>query len=303
MSRPPTQGLHHVTAMAADAQANVDFYTRLLGCNLVKATVNFDAPSVWHFYYGDAAGSPGSVISHFPLADPAPGQAGTGAAAAVAYAVAPAALPGWMARLEQAGVAAQREERLGEAVIGFADADGMRLELVGRVGARDVPERLAGVTLWLAETAATAAVLTGVLGLQETGRAGDRTRFAAPDGSTVDLLARPDSARARPGAGSIHHIAFRAADLDDLGRWRERVAKAGLGVTEVRDRQYFRSIYFREPGGVLVEIATDDPGFATDEAAGQLGRRLMLPAWLERHRPEIARRLPPVRRPDGVVLP
>lgn len=304
MTRPRTQGLHHTTAMVADAQANVDFHARTLGLTLAKATVNFDDPSVWHFYWTNPAAAPGSVLTHFPFPDAAPGRRGVGEASATAYAVAPDALEGWLVRLDAAGVAATCEDRMGETVIRFADPDGLPLEIAGRAGT--VGAELATIhsaTLTLAATGPTAEVLTGVLGLEPAGTEGARARYAMPDGSVVDLVAAPVMARARPGAGSYHHIAFRAADLDDLGRWRARVTAAGLGVTEVRDRSYFRSIYFREPGGVLFEIATDDPGFATDEAAGALGRALMLPAGLERHRAEISRRLPPVRRPDGIALP
>lgn len=304
MPQARTQGLHHVTAMVADAQANVDFHARTLGMTLAKATVNFDDPSVWHFYWTNPAAAPGSVLTHFPFADAAPGRRGTGETAAAAYAVAPDALEDWLVRLDAAGVAAVCEDRMGETVIKLADPDGLPLEIIGRSGAEGAElSTLHSVTLALAGTGPTAAVLTDVLGLEPAGREGARERFVMPDASAVDLLAAPVMSRARPGAGSYHHIAFRAADIDDLGRWRERVTKAGLGVTEVRDRQYFRSIYFREPGGVLFEIATDDPGFATDEAAGALGRALKLPAWLERHRTDIARRLQPVKRPDGVSLP
>jgi len=299
-----TPGLHHVTAMVRDAQANVDFYTRTLGQTLLKATVNFDDPSVWHFYYGDADGTPGSVITHFPLPYAGAARPGTGETAAVAYAVDPAALDDWLARLDRAGIATGYADRMGETAITFADPDGMGIEILGRPGAAG-PDlgRFHSVTLALADPAATAAVLTGVLGLTEAGSEGARQRFGLPDGGAVDLLAMPDAPRARPGAGSIHHIAFRARTEGELDAWRDRVAGAGLAVTEMRDRQYFRSIYFREPGGVLFEIATDPPGFAIDEAPGALGRALKLPSWLERDRAAIARRLPPVRRPDGVELP
>lgn len=299
MNHEPTQGLHHVTAMVADAQANVDFYTRTLGLTMLKATVNFDAPSVWHFYYGDTGANPGSVITHFPFPDAGPGRGGTGETASAAYAIAPEALEDWLVRLDQAGVATVCEDRLGETAIRFVDPDGMGLELVGRAGAGAVPQRLHSVALLLADPGPTADVLTGVLGLKDAGREGERRRLVAPDGSAVDLLDRPNAPRARPGAGSIHHIAFRAKDLDDLRGWQRRVADAGLHVTEVKDRDYFRSIYFREPGGVLFEIATDDPGFATDEPMGSLASALRLPKWLEAKRADIARRLPPVRGPHG----
>lgn len=304
MSTQPIQGLHHVTAMAAGAQANVDFYARALGLTLLKATVNFDAPSVWHLYWGNPQASPGSVLTHFPFPDAGPGRRGVGEAAAVAYAVSPEALEGWLIRLDAAGIAAACQDRLGETVIAFKDPDGMGIEIVGRAGLAGTDlATLHSATLALADTGPTARVLTDVLGLTRHGTEGARTRFALPDGSALDLLAQPGAAPARLGAGSIHHVALRARDLDDLSAWQARVAGAGLGVTEVKDRSYFRSIYFREPGGVLIEIATDDPGFATDEAPGALGRALKLPDWLEGRRPDIARRLPPIRRPDGVKLP
>lgn len=299
-----TQGLHHVTAMVIDAQANVDFYTRTLGLHLVKATVNFDAPSVWHFYYGNAQAQPGTVITHFPFPDAGPGRRGTGETQAAAYAVDPASLEGWQSRLDAAGVKTDLENRMGESVLTFADPDCMGIELAGRAGVTDdVPQRLHSATLRLRDSGPTARVLTDVLGLAPAGTEGARSRFTAPDGSHVDLLADPDGPRAQPGGGSIHHIAFRAQSEDALRQWRDRVAAAGHGVTEVKDRSYFRSIYFREPGGVLFEIATDPPGFATDEAEGALGTALKLPDWLETRRDAIRARLPAVRRADGVDLP
>jgi glyoxalase family protein len=299
-----THGLHHVTAMVIDAQANVDFYTRTLGLHLVKATVNFDAPSVWHFYYANQAAEPGTVITHFPFPDAARGRRGTGETQAAAYAIAPGALEGWLARLDEAGVATVCEDRFGQTVITFADPDGMGIELAACAGTADeVPQRLHSATLRLRQTGPTAQVLTQVLGLTPAGTEGARSRFVAPDGCAVDLLDDPEGPRAQPGGGSIHHIAFRAASEEELPLWRDRVAAAGLAVTEVKDRAYFRSIYFREPGGVLFEIATDPPGFATDEDPNALGRVLKLPDWLEPRRTSIRARLPAVRRADGVDLP
>lgn len=303
MTEPRTRGLHHVTAMATDAQANVDFYTRTLGLDLLKATVNFDDPSVWHFYYGPPAGGPG-VITHFPFPNAGPGRRGSGETAAAAYAVAPGALDGWLARLDAAGVRADCLDRFGEPVVAFTDPDGLGLEIVGREGApAEGPRSVQGVTLAVRDAGPTAAVLGDLLGLTRDGAEGARTRFRAPDGSHVDVLVAPDMPGARAGGGSIHHIAFRAADRDELALWRARVAHAGFDVTEIRDRQYFRSIYFREPGGVLFEIATDDPGFAVDESPQALGTALKLPDWLEPRRAAIRARLPAVRRPDGLTLP
>ena len=307
-----TTGIHHITAIAGDAQANLDFYSNLLGVRLVKKTVNFDAPEVYHLYYGDAAGSPGTILTFFPWGEIRPGQLGAGQATAIGFAIPTASLDFWQARLDREGVpTAEPEVRFGEPVVRFVDPDGLPLELV----ARDVPARtelwergpvppehqirgFAGVTLLEARRAPTEALLTGQLGYQQVAGAGDRVRYrarGAGPGETIDILEVPVR---RPGivaAGSIHHIAFRAVDDADQLAAHAALTSAGFSVTPVRDRQYFHSIYFHEPGGVLFEIATDPPGFLIDETPETLGSALKLPPWLERNRADLERALPPLR--------
>jgi glyoxalase family protein len=308
-------GLHHVTAIAGPPQANVDFYVGTMRQRLVKRTVNFDAPDTYHLYYGDRAGSPGTILTFFPFADAGPGRAGPGMASAVAYRVPPGGLDAWMTRL--AGDATDFEGpsgRFGERVIALADRDGLRIELIETAGSgaadggadgTPTDDGFHSVTLWLKDPAPTARVLTGLLGYGEAGReaAGDgteRLRFRSPAGgrgSVVDLVRSDARSIGRQGAGTIHHVAFRAETREIQREWRERVAAFGLDVTPVVDRQYFDAIYFREPGGVLFEIATDPPGFAADEALDELGTHLMLPPRYERRRADIERVLPPIRVP------
>ncbi len=294
---PTIPGLHHVTAISGNAQANVDFVTGVLGQKLIKKTVNFDAPDTYHLYYGDAAGRPGSVLTFFPFADAAPGRPGPGMAEAYAYAVP----PGHIDRLTDAS--ATPSERFGARVLTLRAPDGGVAELIETEGATDA-HGFHSVTLNLSDPGPTARLMTGVMGYAETAHevfaGGERLRLTAPggaEGAIVDLVRRDGAAPARQGAGTIHHVAFRAptgaAQLD----WRERLAAAGHPTTPVIDRQYFDAIYFREPGGVLFEIATDAPGFAVDEDPAQLGQSLKLPPKYEAMRDRIARALPPLSVP------
>jgi glyoxalase family protein len=299
-------GLHHVTAIASGAQANLDFYTRVLRLRLVKRTVNFDAPDTYHFYYGDRAGSPGSLLTFFPFSDAASGRAGTGMAEATAFAIPEDAVEPWMSRFADEGRDFDGPAtRFGGQVLSLRDPDGLRLELVadpGVVGsAQDTGQHevridhLHSVTLCVEAPERTARLLTGLFGYEAVGEEAGRQRFRAGDGgpaTIVDLLCQPDLMRSRMGAGVVHHVAFRAHDEAEQLTWREAILSLGFDVTPVLDRQYFRSIYFR---GVLFEIATDPPGFATDEAPEALGTALKLPSWLEPRRAEIERRLPPLR--------
>lgn len=309
-------GLHHVTAIASGAQANLEFYTTVLGLRLVKRTVNFDAPDTYHFYYGDTGGSPGSLLTFFPFADAAAGRVGTGMTEATAFAIPEAAFDAWMSRLAAEGRDFDGPlTRFGEPVLGQRDPDGLRIELVAEAGldgatlggganaeARTAQaiRRLHSVALCVEAPERTARLLTDILGYEFVGEEAGRRRFRAggPAG-VVDLLCQPDRMRGRMGAGTVHHVAFRARDDAELLAWREAVLESGLDVTPMLDRQYFHSIYFREPGGVLFEIASDPPGFATDEAPEALGTALKLPVWLEPQRAEIERRLPPLRPKAG----
>lgn len=304
-------GIHHVTIFCGNAQRNVDFYTDVLGLRFVKKTVNFDDPEVYHFYYGDEGGRPGSIITFFP-SEKAPGELGAGQASETSYRVPAQAIDYWVRRFAEKGVEADAVvRRFGETVLPFRDADGVRLALVGVHGAEaevafagsDVPQEHAlrgfhGVTLLQREVAPTAAILSDVLGFTPIAFEGEVTRFRAGDtvhGGIIDIHVDRSAGEGRLGPGSIHHVAFRAADDGqqvDMGR---KLAEAhSLAVTPQLNRNYFRSTYFTEPGGIRFEIATDEPGFAVDEPASELGRSLKLPPWLEARRSTIEAVLPAI---------
>jgi glyoxalase family protein len=297
-------GLHHVTAISGPPQANVDFFTRTLQQRLIKRTVNFDDPGTYHLYYGDRAGSPGTIMTYFPFVDAGPGRAGAGMADAVTYAAAATDLDALMERLALAAIDFDGPvERFGRRVITLRDPDGLAVEIAESDRAGQSPlDGFFGVTLWLDDPAPTARLLTELFGYSQVGeeptKRGSRLRLAAPGGArgvVIDLKRDDAPSRGRQGAGTIHHIAFRARDDDEQRGWRERLLAAGLQVTPVIDRQYFNSVYFREPGGVLFEIATDPPGFAIDEPIEALGQVLKLPARYESMRGRIERILPPIR--------
>jgi glyoxalase family protein len=298
-------GIHHVTAIAGNPLKNFDFYTRDLGLRFVKKTVNFDDPTTYHFYYGDEVGHPGTILTFFPWEGARPGRGGEGGTHQTALRVPARSLGYWVQRFVEKGIPHQPlEKRFGESVLPFTDPDGMALALVGVPGAEDEPawsngdvpaehaiRGFHGVTLLLESAAKTAAILTDVFGFREVAREGSVIRFAAPgdvQGGIVDIYEAKGFLRGRQGVGSVHHIAFRAVDDAEQGKMAQKlVSNHGLHPAEQRDRNYFRSIYFREPGGVLFEIATDIPGFAVDEPVESLGHALKLPAFLERHRKEI----------------
>lgn len=300
------QGIHHVTAIAGNPQGNLDFYRQALGLRLVKRTVNFDDPGSYHFYFGDDAGAPGTVMTFFAWPAGQRGQGGVGQPAATAFRVPPGSLGYWAERLQGFDVVpSEVTERFGDEVMGFRDPDGLRLELVaGAYGATAVSGVVAGaiagfhgVTLAEQRIEATGRFLTETFGMEVAGQSGNRTRFLAsgPLGAAVDLLELPAGTRGRTAVGTVHHVAFRARDEEEQAAWHARLVDLGVHVTQVLDRCYFRSIYFREPGGVLFEIATDAPGFAVDEPASALGGALKLPPWLEGRRAEIEAALPAVR--------
>lgn len=319
-------GIHHVTAIAGDPQGNLDFYAGFLGLRLVKRTVNFDDPGTHHLYYGDARGRPGTVLTFFPWPGLPAGRPGTGQVTSVAFRVPPGARKFWRTRLAGSGVDVRETERSGREALVFRDPDGLRLELVadpaaagepappeGTVPAEHALRGFHGVTIGASRPEETAALLREVLGFdevpgfdaadsadEEEDRVSLRAAAASPDapGMAVELLGSPDLPRSRMGVGCVHHVAFRARDEAAQLAVREAVAGRGLEVTPPIDRHYFRSIYFREPGGVLFEVATEGPGFTIDEAEEALGSGLRLPPWLEPRRSEIERGLPPLRAPD-----
>ena len=316
---PPLAGLHHVTAIAGPPQRNLAFWTGVMGLRLVKQTVNFDDPASYHLYYGDARGTPGTVLTFFPWIErpliPLPrGRAGTGMATVAQLAVAPGALDFWIDRLVRNDVDFDAPaRRFGEEVLAFTDPDGLRVELVAHPGAEErtgwahgsVPSDhgvrgLHGVTLSLERTERTAAFLREVMGFRAEGVEDGCGRFTLGEGAgaaRVDLLCRPEAVPGTMGVGAIHHVAWRVADAAAQARWRERLLEAGVDVSPVMDRKYFTSLYFREPGGVLFEIATDGPGFTADEPAERLGAVLQLPEWLEGRRSRILATLPVLEPP------
>ncbi|MEM8484243.1 MAG: ring-cleaving dioxygenase [Bacteroidota bacterium] len=309
----PIQGLHHITAMARDPQKNVSFYQHVLGQRLVKTTVNFDDPGTYHLYYGDKTGTPGTIMTFFPWPNMVQGTPGAGETGAVAYTIPANALDYWTDRLQQMGYTPEAGgTRFGEAVLLFRDPDNMNLELIASASPGNISHWEAGpvpadkaihgfhsVTLWLTSVAETAKLLTTHLGYTAIGQEGDRHRFKAAGVDTavyLDLLETPALPPGRFGAGSVHHIAFRTRDDAEQARYLKTLREAGQQVTPVRDRQYFHSIYFRAPGGVLFEIATDAPGFAYDEPVESLGQDLKLPPWLEVQRKKIENTLPTLNR-------
>ncbi|BBL78509.1 diguanylate cyclase [Rubrobacter xylanophilus] len=307
-------GIHHVTAIAGDPQRNAGFYAGVLGLQLVKKTVNFDDPTTYHLYYGDAGGKPGTIMTFFPWPDAPRGRIGSGQVVTTAFSVPAGSLGYWTERLVESGVRFERpRERFGETVLSFEDVDGLRVELVaaedgregwdgGPVPARHSVRGLHHVTLAVEAAERTARLLTETLGFRREGAAEGRERFAAGPGGPgrfVDVSEAGGFPAGSTGVGTVHHVAFRVPDEEVQLALRGEVAALGYNVTPVIDRKYFRSVYFREPGGVLFELATDGPGFTVDEAEAELGRRLQLPPWLERRREEIERSLPPVSVPAG----
>ena len=311
-------GIHHITAIAGDPQTNLDFYAGVLGLRLVKLTVNFDDPGTYHLYYGDGVGHPGTILTFFPWPQAPQGRRGTGQVTETAFAIAENAVGYWTARLAEQRVAFLGPfDRLGEQVISFSDPDGMGIELITTKATRDDRAYQAGpvplpfavrgfhsATLSQADHRETAALLTDTMGFKLMAQDGDRFRYTADSGEPaglVDVLRAPDERQGRVLVGTVHHIAWRTADDEQQRSWRTELTRLNYGVTPVVDRKYFHSIYYREPGGVLFEIATDPPGFSVDEAPEDLGSKLVLPAWLEPERKRLEVVLPPLRLPASVV--
>lgn len=312
---PNVNGIHHVTAISGEPSATAAFYVERLGLRMVKRTVNHDDPGTYHLYFADGEGTPGTSITFFPWgSDGRRGRVGAGQVTATAFAVPPDSLSYWAERLADLDPA--REERFDRSVLGFEDPDGIRIELVESdqtpEGFEPWPESpvapahqlrgFHGVALSLAETAETERVLEDVLGYGRSREAAGRTRYeAAGDGagSVVDLV-ETDAGRGTTGVGTVHHVAFRAGDEAAQAAVRDALLAAGLDPTEPIDRVYFRSVYAREPGGVLFEFATDGPGFTADQSVEELGESLSLPPWLEDDRAEIEASLPAFDPPESL---
>jgi glyoxalase family protein len=303
-------GIHHVTALAGEPQRNLDFYTGILGLRMVKKTVNFDAPDVYHFYYGNEAGEPGSILTFFPYEGIQKGRHGKGMLNVTSFSVAAESMEFWEKRLKKFGIDfTPAQDRIdGEAAIYFQDPDGLGLELIfndrdkrpgftyGSIPKEHSIKGFYSVEIWQEGYERTATLLTEVLDHKLIAEKGNRFRFAATDapGNYIDILCSPDSVRGLGGGGTVHHIAFSTANTKTQAAVREKVSKGGFNPTPVLDRQYFKSIYFREPGGVLFEVATAEPGFAIDEDPSRLGEELKLPPQYESRREVIEKAVKPV---------
>ncbi|GMQ28302.1 ring-cleaving dioxygenase [Algoriphagus confluentis] len=312
--KPYITGIHHITAIAGDAQKNIDFYTGVLGLRLVKKTINFDAPDVYHFYFGDELGRPGTVFTTFPFQGARRGTKGTGELTYTSFSIGKDSLEFWIGRLKRHAVAVSDIlTRFGEKLIRFEDHDGMGIELVsnnqddrpgwtyGQIPAQHAIKGFYGATLNLRAKELTEQLLTRHMDYKFIGQEGDRYRFGTEGmpGDIVDILIDKSGNRGMQSAGTVHHIAFRTANTQSQLAIQEILMQNGYQVTEVKDRNYFKSIYFREPGGVLFEIATDEPGFAIDEEEAHLGELLKLPEWAEPSRKRIEAGLVPVTLNPG----
>lgn len=304
------KGIHHITAIAGDAQKNVDFYTGILGIRLVKKTVNFDAPDVYHFYYGDETGNPGSILTFFPFGGSSSGRHGKGMLNTTTFSVAAESLDYWMQRLQKFAVDFKQpvERFSGETFVYLEDMDGLGIELVftnkdsrpgyfnGVIPAEHSIKGFYSAEIWLEGYERTAALLTEQMDHTLIEEKGNRFRFAATDapGNYIDLICSPESLRGLSGNGTVHHIAFATANEQTQKQVREKISKRMLNPTPVLDRNYFTSIYFREPGGVLFEVATAGPGFLVDESKENLGEALKLPQQYEGYRSQLENALTPI---------
>jgi glyoxalase family protein len=307
---PIITGLHHVTAITGDAQKNIDFYCGILGLRLTKLTVNFDDPQIYHLYYGDELGRPGTSITFFAAPGAPRGRIGPPQVSATALAIPRDALAFWSARLKDVGIATAAGSRLGEDLLTLQDPDGITVELVGLAEPGGTPPRggpvdparairgLHSITLTERDSEPTTRMLTQVMGFSHAGSEGNRQRFCASGGfaALVDVL-DVATRRGSMGSGIIHHVAFRTPDDEHQLAWRATLIHDGHDVSAVIDRKYFHSIYFSEPGGANFEIATDGPGFQSDETSESLGQELRLPQQYESLREQLTRVLPPVRLP------
>jgi glyoxalase family protein len=307
-------GVHHVTAIASDPQKNIAFYAGVLGLRLVKLTVNYDDPTTYHLYYGDGQGHPGTIMTFFPWPGAIAGRIGTGQLTVTSFAVPEKSLGYWKKHLTGHNrLVREARSEFDEELLFFTDPDGLQLELIAtphanpnRIWSRGpVPADFAirgfhHVTLSESGYERTASLLTDTLGFRRLQEHGSRFRYAvgtSMSGTIVDLICAPEGQPGRVAVGTVHHVAWRTPTDQQQMKWRDTLRDLQYDVTPVIDRTYFHSIYFREPGGVLFEIATDPPGFAVDEPADRIGSSLVLPLWLEGERQELERILPPVHLP------
>jgi glyoxalase family protein len=308
----PILGLHHVTATVDDAQADLDFCLGLLGLRLVKKTVNFDNHDVYHFYYGTERGAPGTIWTTFPYKGYGvrPGSKGAGQVVTTSFSVPAGSLGFWRERFRAERVEARDAGmRFGQETVQVTDPSGLWFELVANEGDTRTPwtgngvgpeaaiRGLYSVTMVVRSLGRTLDLMTGLLGYRVVGEAENVTRLAVGGqgaGHSIDVVVDSNASPALNGLGTVHHVAMAISSGDEQRRLQQELRQMGLGVTDVRDRCYFESIYFREPGGVLFEVATIDPGFTADEDLASLGRGLKLPPWEEPHRPSIESNLPPV---------
>lgn len=302
-------GLHHITAIAGDAKRNFDFYSKILGLRFIKKTVNFDDPGTYHFYFGDEVGSAGTILTFFPWGSAIQqGREGSGMATEIGYSVPKGSLDFWQRRFDQYKVTYEKPaEKFGEKYLSFQDPDGLKLELIEsetednrkaweteEVKANVATKGFHNVTLTLKDVKPTAAVLTEIFGYKLIGQEDNRFRYATAtveNAAMVDLVEIPEEKKGHVANGTVHHVAFRVKNDEILMHFRDKIEEYGLSITPQIDRQYFHSLYFREPGGVLFEIATDNPGFTVDEPLEELGQNLKLPAQYEAHRKTIENNL------------
>lgn len=302
-------GLHHITAFAAHAQRNYDFYTKVLGQRLVKKTVNFDDPGTYHFYFGNETGTPGTILTFFPREGMQKGRVGTGMATEIGYSVPKDSLEFWANHFAELKVKHQPiNERFGELYLPFEDTDGLLLNLIASSGndsvkpwtSEEIKEDVAtkgfhNVVLTVRNTDSTAKILTDIFGYKLLSQEGNKYRFvteAADAANIIDIIEESNGERGFNASGTNHHVAFRVKDDDILMEFREKISKAGHRITEKIDRNYFYSLYFREPNGILFELASDNPGFSVDEPVSELGTNLMLPSQYEASRNRIEEVLP-----------
>ncbi|MDO3625256.1 ring-cleaving dioxygenase [Mucilaginibacter sp. BT774] len=303
------KGIHHITAIAGNAKKNFDFYTRVLGLRMVKKTVNFDDPHTYHFYYGDKVGTPGTILTFFPWEGIQTGRRGARQVTEIGYSVPEGSLGFWVKRLDENNVIYNKPSaKFGDEYVSFLDPDGLKFELtvpkrpdtrepwtIDEVAAENATRGFHHITITSNKMDATAKILTDVFGYKLLEQEVNRYRFvtdAVENAAIVDIVEIPAEIAGHVAGGSVHHVAFRVENEEVLMQYREKIVNMGLNITEKIDRNYFYSLYFREPGGVLFEIATDNPGFSVDEPVAELGNGLKLPAQYEAYRNEIEQSLP-----------